>query len=106
VGVWLRQERAATRAILRQTTGGGGAGADAPARRVIIVDGSVFDENHRGNAAVATRLRELASEADVWVAHQAYLDKVVERDIPRLAAADQLIIDELGLHIAAPPRRP
>jgi len=78
------------------------AGGDPPARRRILIDGNLLDQINRGNADAATKLKALCATSDVYIAQQSYNEVVVNTAIPRMAKANQLMLDSLGIKIAPP----
>jgi hypothetical protein len=69
------------------------------ARRVIVLDGNVFDQINRGNKAMADKLLELVRANDVYIARSAFEEAVTNRAIPRLGKATELAIKELGIKV-------
>ncbi len=89
----LRPRASAFDEIGEQTPGGSG-------RRQIVIDGTVIDQIWRGNGDVARTFRQLAQTSDLFIARQAYDEAITNRDIPRLATATQLILNQFNVRIA------
>jgi uncharacterized protein DUF4157 len=78
------------------------AGGSPQAGRRILIDGNLLDQINRGNAPAATQLNALCQTAKVYIAQQAYNEVVVNPQIPRMAKANQLVLDALRIEVAPP----
>jgi hypothetical protein len=89
----------------RPGAGGGAPSGGPPSRRIIYIDANVFDQINRGNQAAAQSLNQLrASGADLRVSQWTYRELVQQPDIPRTAAANRLLINDLGIQVSPPVR--
>ena len=105
LGAWLGRDPQGRRALQRVPGGDKGGSGGTGGRRTIVIDGNILDEIHRGNKKIADKLRDFAANHDVWIAHQAYQEKVVNRRVKSLATADDLILKELNIRVTpAPPQ--
>ena len=89
----------------RPPRGGGGAGAGAPAQRVVHIDANVCDQICRGNQPAAQRLRALLNDPNVTVriSPAAYAELVTQPAIPRTAAANRQMLTDLHIPQATTP---
>jgi hypothetical protein len=65
-----------------------------------VLDGDVVDEILRGNAEMASKLKDRASTCDVYISSQGYKEVVTDQQDLQLQAATQLILQGLGIRIA------
>ena len=71
--------------------------------RTIIIDANVIDQINRGNKAAADKLLELKRGGNkIWTAHQSHNELIVQPLIPRTAAANALILEEMRIPLAPP----
>ena len=71
--------------------------------RTIIIDANVIDQINRGNKAAADKLLELQRGGNkIWTAHQSHNELIVQPLIPRTAAANASILEELRIPLAPP----
>jgi hypothetical protein len=70
--------------------------------RTILLDASVLDQIHRGNARAASALRGMVRLGDaVYIAHSAYVQRIIQGGAT-LAAADSHVLKQLNIRTAAP----
>jgi predicted nucleic acid-binding protein len=81
------------------------------AGRVILLDANVIGEINRGNAQAAQALLSLRGSAKVYISQQAFNELTsqpgtmmagVGPDLPRTAAANRLLLEDLGIEVAPP----
>jgi hypothetical protein len=78
--------------------------------RTILLDANVIDEINRGNAPAAQALKQLlAAKNTVYISQRAYEELTAQPgkmvggigpDLPRTAAANKLLLKELGIQVA------
>jgi predicted nucleic acid-binding protein len=89
----------------------GDASTHPPPARIIIIDANIIGEINRGNKDAASQLRALLASDTVYIAEQQYKELTsqpgkmmagVGPDLPRTAAANKRLLEEL--HIAVAPK--
>src|SRR5215208_1155739 len=79
--------------------------------RIVVLDYNVIDHLNRGSDKAAAALRQLSeSGAEIYISHQAYREatsqpgKMIEGvgpDLPRIAVANQKLIEDLCIRITS-----
>ncbi|HEX2224453.1 MAG TPA: PIN domain-containing protein [Thermoanaerobaculia bacterium] len=96
--------------VQRQPNPGAAPGGPAGGR-VILLDANVIGEINRGNAQAAQALLSLRGSAKVYISRQAFNELTsqpgtmmagVGPDLPRTAAANRLLLEDLGIEVAPP----
>lgn len=98
--------QAVGRMLQRQPAPGGGGGGG---QRTILIDANVIGEINRGNRQAANALLRLRGSAKVYISQQAFNELTsqpgkmiagVGPDLPRTAAANRLLLEDLGIAVA------
>lgn len=99
--------QAVGRMIQRQPAPGAGGGG----QRTILIDANVIGEINRGNRAAARTLLDLRGSAKVYISQQAFNELTAQPgsmiagvgpDLPRIAKANSLLLQEMGIEVAPP----
>ncbi len=108
VGNQAVQRMLGTGTVQRQPAPGGPAGGQGGGR-TILIDANVIGEINRGNAQAAQTLLALRGNNKVYISRQAFNELTsqpgtmiagVGPDLPRTAAANRLLLQDLGIEVA------